>query len=349
MRKSRHVLSALGIAAAVLIPASTADAASHMNDTIRKLAADAAELVAKEQALLAIADPDTVRPDAQLATIRNQLTSVDTQGVALLRVLEQLDVELTGAIRIALERLPPAAPGTAHNSVPPPPDDGVYEAAIADLNRITATPDSMMGGDDSAGSTVGLLVVAGLSMLALVAAALASKTRRRPVTDELAAMAWSDGLTGLGNRRRLDRDLSERGLDAGHTAVIMVDVDHFKSVNDRFGHQQGDEILRTIGSMLTGQIRRDDVVYRYGGEEFCILLPESSVEEARQVAERIVEAAHQVRLPNGRHITVSVGVADSLAGDVYRAVESADLALYRAKDLGRDRAVTAGQNHVTVA
>lgn len=331
-----------------MIPASTVDAGTPMNDTIRKLAADAAELVAEEQALLAISDPSSSTPDAQLTIVQNKLTSVDTQGVAVLRVLEQLDVELTGAIRTALDRLPATDTGGLRGSVSLPPANVVYEAAIADLHRITETPDSMMGGDDSTGPDVGLLAVAALSLLALAAAALVGTTRRHPA-DELAAMAWSDGLTGLANRRRLDRDLDEHRLVAGQTAVIMVDVDHFKSVNDCFGHQKGDEILRTIGSMLADQIRRNDVVYRYGGEEFCILLPETSAEEAAPVAERIVEAAHQVQLPNGRHITVSVGVADSLSGDVYRAVESADLALYRAKDLGRDRAETAGQTQFTVA
>lgn len=349
MRKSRHLLSAIGIAAAVMIPAWTVDASSPMNDTIRKLAADAAELVAEEQALLAIADPNSSTPDAQLAIARNKLTSVDTEGVAVLRVLEQLDVELTGAIRTVLERLPVTDVVGLRGSASLPPTDVVYEAAIADLNRITETADSMMGGDgDSTGPDAGLLAVAALSLLALAGAALVGTTRRHPA-DELTAMVWSDGLTGLANRRRLDRDLGERRLVAEQTAVIMVDVDHFKSVNDSFGHQKGDEVLRTIGSMLAGQTRRNDVVYRYGGEEFCILLPGTSAQEARSVAERIVEAAHHVQLPDGRHITVSVGVAGSLSGDVDRAVESADVALYRAKELGRDRAVAAGQTQFTVA
>jgi diguanylate cyclase (GGDEF)-like protein len=349
MRNSRHVLSAVVIAAAVLVPTSPVSATTDMNDTIRKLAADAADLVAEEQALLAIANPDSATPDAQLAEIRTKLTSVDTQGMAVLRMLDRLDIELTGAIRITLDRLPRPDVRKPREAALLPPDDLVYEAAIADLNRITTTPRDMGSGDESSRSTSGLLAVAAISLLVLGAAALASTARRRPVADDLAAMAWSDGLTGLANRRRLDRDLDSLGPLTGQTAVIMVDVDHFKSVNDNFGHQKGDDVLRSIGTMLANQIRHDDVVYRYGGEEFCILLPESSADAARQVADRIVEAARQIALPDGQHITVSVGVADSIGANVYRAVESADLALYRAKDLGRDQAVTAEQTHVTVA
>ena len=162
-------------------------------------------------------------------------------------------------------------------------------------------------------------------------------------------MAWSDGLTGLANRRRLDHDLESRGRRDDATAVIMIDVDHFKSVNDRFGHQTGDEVLRSIGAMLAEQIRYDDIVYRYGGEEFCVLLPDSSAAEAEGIADRIVEAAREIRLPDGQHITVSVGVASAVEGDVSTAVETADLALYTAKDRGRDRAVTADASKLASA
>ena len=159
-------------------------------------------------------------------------------------------------------------------------------------------------------------------------------------------MAWSDGLTGLANRRRLDRDLVSGNRDAEPTGVIMMDVDHFKAVNDAFGHQVGDDILRRLGTLLAHHVRVDDVVYRYGGEEFCVLLPNAGPDETRRVAERLVHAARTVNLPNGANITVSVGVARTEGSEVSEAVEQADQALYRAKRQGRDQAVFADETEL---
>ena len=135
----------------------------------------------------------------------------------------------------------------------------------------------------------------------------------------------------------------------GPTSVIMIDVDHFKHVNDEYGHQAGDEILRRLGTMLAHYVRSDDVVYRYGGEEFCILLPGADPTEARAVADRIVEAARDINLPSGAHITVSVGISDVAEDELLAAVEQADRAMYRAKELGRDRAVGATDHDLAPA
>jgi len=340
MLNSRPLLAALITSAAVLVPSSGAHASGDVTDTVHQLATDGADLVAEEQVLLQMAGPSSPTPVSELPAIQAQLRSVDAQGMAVLDQLDRLDIELTDAIRVALDRLPAPDADSAPGTPVRPPPGVVYEAALDDLLRIAATPEAVMTIPVSTGGPeIGLLIVAALSLLALGSAALISTVRRRPVTAELAAMAWSDGLTGVANRRRLDHDLD--GAVTGPTAVIMVDVDHFKSVNDSFGHQKGDEVLCTIGTMLATQIRHDDVVYRYGGEEFCILLPDSTTEIAKLVADRIVEAAHQIKLPDGQHITVSVGVADSAREDVHTAIKSADRALYEAKDLGRDQAVAA--------
>jgi diguanylate cyclase (GGDEF)-like protein len=341
MSKSRLTLATIALAATTMIPTSGAHAADDLTGSVRDIAAEAADLANQEQTLLVMAGPDSNLSEAELADVRTQLRLVDAQGAVALDQLSSLDIELTDAIRVVLDRLPAAPqPGSGPGLRPPP--QVVYEAAVADLTRISATPESVMPSAASdRGPAVGLLVVAAVALLALGAFALGSTMRRRPVSDELTAMAWSDGLTGLANRRRLDHDLQSGGNLPGSTAVIMVDVDHFKSVNDNFGHHKGDEVLRTISNMLANQVRFDDIVYRYGGEEFCILLPNSSTEDAGRVADRIVRAARQIRLPDGEHVTVSVGVADSDHGDVGLAVKSADHALYEAKDLGRDQAVTA--------
>ena len=350
MSKSRLTFAAIVVAAAAFLQAPGVHAADDRTETVRTVAADAADLVARESALLQQTGTEPDRRPGHLTDLLVELQSVDRQGASALHHLLQLDVDLTDAVRIALDLLPTDRSMLDDELGLQPPQPAVYEAATADLLRISATPAAVLPDDMSdRRPAVGLIIVAALALVALGAFALGSTTRRRPASDELFAMVWSDGLTGLANRRRLDHDLASNDSQRGTAAVIMVDVDHFKSVNDKFGHQKGDDILRTIGTMLANQIRYDDVVYRYGGEEFCILLPNSSTEDARKIAERIVEAAHQIRLPDGEHVTVSVGISATALGDLSTAVDSADQALYEAKDLGRDRAVAARQIEHIVA
>ena len=148
-------------------------------------------------------------------------------------------------------------------------------------------------------------------------------------------------LTGLQNRRRLDVDLASISAD-DQVAYLMVDIDHFKNFNDTNGHAAGDEALRTVSSILSAAVRQNDLVYRYGGEEFCILLPGATSEEAAEVAERARNAVEQASIPgmenqpDGR-VTISVGVSDSAWGTPDDLVERADAALYEAKRSGRNR------------
>src|SRR5690606_36196627 len=157
---------------------------------------------------------------------------------------------------------------------------------------------------------------------ALGAAALGNSLRRQP-DRELETMAWSDGLTGLANRRRLDADLVHFEESARPTAAIMVDIDRFKELNDTFGHALGAEVLRLVGEAIARQVRSGDVVYRYGGEEFCVLLPGASPDDARAVADRVVAAVREVARPDGRPVAVSVGLAGAAAGDLAGAVHRA--------------------------
>jgi two-component system cell cycle response regulator len=158
-------------------------------------------------------------------------------------------------------------------------------------------------------------------------------------------MALTDPLTGLYNQRYLRRHLSGL-MESGqgrHLAVLMVDVDHFKSVNDRFGHASGDRALRLIADSLRGNTRVFDSVARYGGEEFVVVMPGTNSNEAAAAGERLrsaVEAIAFVTVDNIRiPLTVSVGVAcaPSAKGSPDILLHAADAALYDAKRNGRNR------------
>jgi diguanylate cyclase (GGDEF)-like protein len=168
----------------------------------------------------------------------------------------------------------------------------------------------------------------------------------------LQALATTDALTGLNNRRALWRQLRnevERGRRyVRPLSLVLLDIDHFKHVNDSEGHRAGDAILNQLGTILHRVSRNTDFAARYGGEELALLCPETTVEEAQALGERIrglIEEA-TFRLPEGRetHITVSVGVATLFTGtahDPATLVEEADAALYCAKRAGRNRVCVA--------
>lgn len=161
-------------------------------------------------------------------------------------------------------------------------------------------------------------------------------------------LAVLDPLTGIYNRRYATRHIQsmiERATqDKGQVSVMMLDLDNFKSVNDRFGHDAGDAVLQEFAKRLQSNVRGVDLVARLGGEEFCVAMPESDGITARKAAERVRVSIEQVpfQLPFDKgllDITVSVGVAVSLAGDlsVEEALRNADFALYASKHRGRNR------------
>lgn len=341
MLKPRHALIATA-AAVTLLPTGSASASIDGESAVRTLATDAAALLAEEAQLVSLADPDVTESAIDRAAVQAQLRSVDGQGQSILVQLRGLGVDLTAAVETTLERLPETATDPFTGAALTP-QAVVYDAAIDDLLRIAATPAAVAPvGEGSNGPSYGLLLVAAVSLVILGVAALTNTLWRRPQHDDLEALAWSDGLTGLGNRRRLDRDID--AANDGPTSVIMIDVDHFKNINDAFGHQVGDDVLKRLGTIFSTHVRSDDVVYRYGGEEFCVILPGADRDEAQTVANRIVEAARELDLPNGAHITVSIGIAGADAHELPDAFEHADRALYAAKQRGRDRAVHADEH-----
>jgi len=162
---------------------------------------------------------------------------------------------------------------------------------------------------------------------------------------EVARLASTDGLTGVSNRRVFDETLHREAARSARTgeplSLVLLDVDHFKGVNDRHGHQVGDDVLRHVGRALSAVGRGSDLIARYGGEEFAVLLPACDGAEAVAVAQRLrAGVAAGAPVP----ITASAGIATLGAGSPTpeALVGAADGALYEAKAAGRDRAVLAG-------
>lgn len=164
---------------------------------------------------------------------------------------------------------------------------------------------------------------------------------------QLEHLAREDMLTGLSNRRHFEERLQEewqRALRYGHALTLLLcDIDHFKQVNDLYGHAYGDAVLKEVGQTLLRNSRASDVVARYGGEEFVVLLCEASPEQAMVAAERLRAAIKALSFhhPSGSfRVTMSIGIASSESKDPegpVRLLAEADEALYAAKGLGRDR------------
>jgi diguanylate cyclase (GGDEF)-like protein len=148
-------------------------------------------------------------------------------------------------------------------------------------------------------------------------------------------LAYRDGLTGLFNRHAFDdRLIAMSGPTAVASAILMIDVDRFKSINDEHGHAIGDSTLTAVAGAILESVRPGDFVARFGGDEFVVLLPDTTEQIAVVVAERIRATVESVA--GGPATTVSIGAA-SFASSARLTMRSADRALYEAKELGRNR------------
>ena len=162
----------------------------------------------------------------------------------------------------------------------------------------------------------------------------------------------TDPLTSLGNRLSLREDLEvlrDRAERYGHRyAVVLCDVDHFKAYNDRYGHLAGDDVLRRVAATISSSLRAGDSAYRYGGEEFLMILPEQRTEAALATADRLRRAVEDLGIPHAGGtplgvVTISGGVATSVGvEDADALLKAADTALYAAKKTGRNRVSRAG-------
>jgi diguanylate cyclase (GGDEF)-like protein len=185
---------------------------------------------------------------------------------------------------------------------------------------------------------------------ALIAAvsSLSSVIDRTNLIEQLVGEARTDPLTGLANRRQL-QDYVVHAIGSSQRrgeplAVAMIDLDHFKQFNDRFGHRAGDQVLQQFAYRLRARLRAQDIAARYGGEEFCILLPGTTAADAQQVLEDLRTTIDQCE---GERVTFSAGVAELCGhGSGDALIADADAALYRAKRAGRNRTAIAPPHHL---
>jgi diguanylate cyclase (GGDEF)-like protein len=213
---------------------------------------------------------------------------------------------------------------------------------VRPLDRLTAGAEKVAGGDLSVdlpvtgGGEVGLLTRVFNDMV----------TKIREARQELERLSLTDGLTGLYNRRHLmaalDTEVRRVKRLNGQFSLLLMDVDHFKRYNDTYGHQAGDEVLRGVAAVIRGTVREVDTAARYGGEEMVAMLPDTTIEGALELAERIRTRLAEEDFPGGK-VTLSIGAATfpEYGETVESLIAGADAALYQAKREGRDRVIRA--------
>ncbi len=184
-----------------------------------------------------------------------------------------------------------------------------------------------------------LKLLAGFFVIAVVGGVYHVRLRR--LHAELKRVSRTDPLTGLANRATIDSafavELERNRRHERPLSILMVDIDHFKSINDRFGHQAGDRVLKTVAAAIRAGVRLSDTVGRWGGEEFLVLCPETGTTDARALADRLRLAVRAATADADGGHSISVGIAGARADDTTDALlRRADAALYRAKSDGRD-------------
>ena len=182
----------------------------------------------------------------------------------------------------------------------------------------------------------------GVVLVAVVVTSLVWMRRLNALNRRLQQLSVTDALTGLFNRAGLSANLPldlDRARRYGRPlSVVLLDLDHFKAVNDEFDHLVGDQVLVEFANLIRATVRQVDAIYRWGGEEFLIVCPETPPEQVRNLTERILDGVRGHRFPTQQTMTVSAGIANLGAGDTMTSLlQRADEALYQAKTAGRDR------------
>ena len=217
-------------------------------------------------------------------------------------------------------------------------------AAVGVAFLLRIEPQLLQSGNVARLASVPLLFIFPI-MVGLTAFQLSRLVRQR--NRELAALSSTDGLTRLPNHtawlEAVEREFARSKREGGSMAVLMLDLDHFKAVNDQHGHPAGDEVLRGVAEVVRESLRQHDIPGRYGGEEFGVLLPGSDAASAEAIAERIRRKIEWASFAGELKVTASIGCAAIHANDLFPASlgARADRALYEAKAAGRNRALRA--------
>lgn len=168
---------------------------------------------------------------------------------------------------------------------------------------------------------------------------------------KLKMMAQTDELTGINNRRKISEVIDENlALSKRYMTcfcISILDIDHFKEVNDHFGHNAGDSVLCHFASNIQSLLRETDIFGRWGGEEFLLLVPDCQEHDAFLLVERLRKSIEKISFPEGGNITFSAGISSYKSGDTFsKLTEKADLALYEAKTSGRNQTAIYGSNYL---
>ena len=275
----------------------------------------------------------------QLVSQGRGIGSVVAQVPLSATTLRKLSAGAADGVRLAFVRLGGSPAAQAGRGVTLP------------LAKRVAIRAYVPGSVESQRKNAAYLRVAEAGLLALLALMVLTLILTRPLlrafrwTEEQASEARIDALTGLANRRAVEAilaaEISRAQRFAHDLAVVLLDLDHFKEINDSFGHAAGDVMLRAVSRLLTSLARQGDTVARWGGEEFVVVLPETDLAGAQRFAERLRRTieAHSV---GEMHTSASCGVATMLPEDtVEELIGAADEALYRAKSNGRNRTESA--------
>lgn len=224
-------------------------------------------------------------------------------------------------------------------------DVGIVFVTAKDMNN-TLEDCFSVGGTDFVNKPISLIELR--CRLSKVFELQDAQIRLQRQNEELTRCSLTDGLTSLYNRRFLDHRLDEECAKSSRyqhqMSFLMMDLDHFKRINDNYGHQVGDRVLVQLAEILTEQVRSTDMVARYGGEEFCVLLTGTPLVKATETAERIRQRVQDTRLlpESDEDVTISIGVVShspAITGSD-ELVSLADNALYEAKENGRNKVVS---------
>lgn len=259
--------------------------------------------------------------------------------------------ETSSTAGIAALGIPEQGLGATRVTVAREPKFGLGQQVVAGRGH---TFDIQVGGENLGALKIfagaGACADVDMRTAGLVADAMGVVVKSLFLIEETQQLALTDGLTGLYNRRhaskRLVEEIARSRRNNTGLCVAMCDVDHFKAINDEFGHGAGDRVLQQIANSLTEYVRRNDIVARWGGEEFLVIFSEIKLTAARIVAERLRgRLANTPQVEGGpERISVSIGLAMLSPGvDAEALIEQADQALYRAKARGRNRVEVAGE------